>query len=87
MEAQVNKPIIASLAILLLTSQAQAVCFTQPDTASSRYVNNGVAQTLCQQDALSNKSRTIDDKAQLDSLRIDLQRLQIQRKFDNLNHP
>jgi hypothetical protein len=67
-----------------MTSQAQAVCFSVPETASSRYVNNGVAQTLCQHDELSDRSRRIDNQVQIDSMRTDLQRLQIERKFDNL---
>jgi hypothetical protein len=73
------------LTIVLMTSQAQAVCFSVPETASSRYVNNGVAQTLCQQDELSDKSRRIEDEVEIDSFRTDIQRLQIERRFDNLN--
>jgi hypothetical protein len=78
--------IIAGLTILLMSTQAQALCVSQPETAASQYVGSGVAQSLCLNNELGQTARRIDNNTQIDTLDSAVNQLQIQRRFDNMNN-
>lgn len=78
--------IIAGLSVLLMSTQAQALCVSQPETAASQYVRSGVAKSLCLNDELGQTARRIDNNTQIDTLNSDVNQLQIQRRFDNMNN-
>jgi hypothetical protein len=84
---------IAVLAVITLTSGAEAYCFPVPDTAATGYVANGLDRTLCVQRELTqstdarNRETAID--ATLGKVQRDLQQqrfmlLQQQSRFDTL---
>lgn len=82
-----NKTIIfAGLSVLLMSTQAQALCVSQPETAASQYVRSGVAKSLCLNDELGETGRRIDNNTQINSFNSDLNQLQVQRRFDNMNN-
>lgn len=69
---------------LLLTGAASARCIAQPDGPQSRYVENGERRIICLNDELAATSRQIELKARIDSLSTQIQRIELQNRFDAL---
>lgn len=81
-----SKILLIVMSALLMTSQAQALCVSRPETADSKYVANGVSRSLCLNRELSDTTNQIDYNAQFGTLRTDIDRMMIDQKFDNLNN-
>jgi len=76
---------LAAALAALSASGVQAACVSQPDSSDTRYVENGVRQTLCLNDELDERTQSLDEQTRY---RVDLNfqmkklQLDMQRRFD-----
>lgn len=68
------RTLMSALAIIALSTGAQAACFPIPDTAASNYVDNSLRHTLCLQDQLSQSTDEHERQTQTDATLNQLQR-------------
>ena len=74
------RTLLATLAIVALSSGAQAYCYPVPDNAKEGYRGNDLKRTICLQDELSQSTQSRALRSELDATLSKLQRdLQQQR--------
>jgi hypothetical protein len=75
------RTLLATFALIALSTGAQAYCFPVPDDASSGYVENDLQRTICIQDELAQTTSERAQQSQLNSTLSKLQRDLQQQKF------
>ena len=73
--------LLATFALIALSTGARAYCFPVPDDASTGYVENDLKRTICIQDELAQSTNERAQQSQLNSTLSKLQRDIQQRKF------
>jgi len=68
----------------LLTASASAACTSVPDGPQSRYVENGERRIVCLNNELLDRNRQVTLDTRLKSLSNQIQRLELQNRFDKL---
>jgi Skp family chaperone for outer membrane proteins len=73
--------LFAAMAVIALTSGAEAYCFPVPDNADTGYVANDLNRTLCIQRELSQSTEARNVQTQIDATLSKMQRDLQQQKF------
>ena len=74
------RTLLATLAVIALSSGAQAYCYQVPDSARDGYVGNDLKRTICLHDELAQSTQSRAIQTELDATLSKLQRdLQQQR--------
>lgn len=73
--------LLATVAVIALSSGAQAYCFPVPDVAKEGYQGNDLKRTLCLQDELAESARDRAIRSELDATLSRLQRDLQQQKM------
>jgi hypothetical protein len=69
---------------LLMTGAAAARCIALPDGPQSRNVENAERRMVCLNDELAQTGRQIELKARIDRFSTQIQRMELQNRFDRL---
>jgi hypothetical protein len=75
------RTLLASLALIALTSGAQAYCYPIPDSARAGYVGNDLKHTICLQQELAQATAARNLQTELDATLSRMQRDLQQQKF------
>lgn len=78
------RTLLASLALVALTSGAQAYCYPIPDSAKAGYVGNDLKRTICLQQELSRATAARNQQTELDAALSRMQRDLQQQKLMQL---
>ena len=73
--------LLATFALIAISTTAQAYCFPAPDDASTGYVENDLKRTICIQNELAVSTNDRAQRSQLDATINKLQRDLQQQKF------
>jgi len=73
--------ILLAALLALPAAPALAQCVSRPDTAASRYVENGTAQTLCLQNEVAGTAARMQAEARLKALQAEMAAQQRQQRL------